>query len=130
AGREGGLTALPGRGRTKTDPHILYPNISTAHTRALPAEGRVVEKRQPHMRGGAHEPLTRGDIEEKFALNARHGGWGAARAQAALALMRTLFDGKIDLSSFRGEALCVFNSPRACPRLRIAMTQQLCALVA
>jgi hypothetical protein len=54
------------------------------------------------MRGGAHEPLTRGDIEEKFVLNARHGGWDAARTQSALALMRTLFDGKIDLSSLRG----------------------------
>jgi hypothetical protein len=65
------------------------------------ADGRVIEERQPHMRGGAHEPLTRGDIEEKFALNARHGGWDAARTQSALALMRTLFDGKIDLSSLR-----------------------------
>src|SRR5262249_60116082 len=102
AGREGGLTALPGRGRTKTDPHILYPNISTAHTRALPAEGRVVEERQPHRRGGAHEPLTRGDIEEKFALNARHGGWGAARTQSAAPLMRALFDGENGLSSLRG----------------------------
>ena len=79
-----------------------YPNNFTGHIRALLADGRVVEERQPHMRGGAHEPLTRGDIEEKFALNARHGGWDAARTQPALALMRTLFDGKIDLSSLRG----------------------------
>ena len=27
------------------------------------SDGRVVEERQPHMRGGAHEPLTRADIE-------------------------------------------------------------------
>ena len=66
------------------------------------ADGRVIEERQPHMRGGAHEPLTRGDIEEKFVLNARHGGWDAAQTQSALARMRTLFDGKIDLSSLRG----------------------------
>ena len=26
------------------------------------------------MRGGAHEPLTRADIEDKFMLNAQHGG--------------------------------------------------------
>ena len=52
--------------------------------------------------GGAHEPLTCGDIEEKFALNARHGEWDAARTQSALALMRTMFDGRIDLSLLRG----------------------------
>src|SRR5262249_61031634 len=98
--------------------------------RAVLADGRVVEERQPHMRGGAHEPLTCGDIEEKFALNARHGGGDAARTQSALALMRTLFDGKIGLSSLRGEALCVFNSPRACTKLRIAMTQELSGPVA
>ena len=41
----------------------------------------MVEERQPHMRGGAHEPLTRQDIEDKFVLNARHGGYDE-RAQA------------------------------------------------
>jgi hypothetical protein len=61
----------------------------------------VVEERQPHLRGGAHEPLKRADIEEKFMLNVRHGGWNDARAQSALALLRTLYDGKIDLSSLR-----------------------------
>jgi hypothetical protein len=54
------------------------------------------------MRGGAHEPLTRRDIEEKFVLNARHGGWNDARATRALALLKTLYDGKIDLSALRG----------------------------
>src|SRR5262249_60937941 len=88
--------------RYKTPPHNPSPNNFTAHPRALPADGRVVEERKPNMRGGAHEPLTRGDIEEKFALNARHGGWDAVRTQPALALMRTLFDRKIDLSSLRG----------------------------
>jgi hypothetical protein len=66
------------------------------------ADGRVVEERQPHLRGGAHEPLSRGDIEEKFVLNARHGGWDATRTERALGLLRTLYDGKIDLSSLRG----------------------------
>ena len=48
----------------------------------------VIEERQPHLRGGAHEPLSRDDIEEKFVLNARHGGWDAVRARSALARMR------------------------------------------
>ena len=66
------------------------------------ADGRVIEERQPHMRGGAHEPLTRTDIAEKFVLNARHGGWDDARARSALALLRRLYDGKIDLQPLRG----------------------------
>jgi hypothetical protein len=54
------------------------------------------------MRGGAREPLTRADIEEKFLLNAGHGGWSADRAAAALGLIASLFDGPVDLSSLRG----------------------------
>src|SRR5262249_61659525 len=100
--KEAGVIALASKVRYKIDPNNPYPNNFTGHTRAELADGRVIEERQPHMRGGAHEPLTRGDIEEKFVLNARHGGWDAARTQSALALMRTLFDGKIDLSSLRG----------------------------
>ena len=42
------------------------------------------------MRGGAHEPLTRRDIEDKFVLNVKHGGWDDARIKQALALMRAL----------------------------------------
>jgi len=62
----------------------------------------VIEDRQPYMRGGAHEPLTRADIEDKFALNARHGGWEAARVEAALKLARSLYDSPIDLRALRG----------------------------
>jgi hypothetical protein len=54
------------------------------------------------MRGGAHEPLTRQGIEEKFALCARHGGFDTARTAHALALVRGLYDGRIDLSPLRG----------------------------
>jgi len=100
--KEARVIALAAKVRYQIDPHNPYPDNFTGHIRALLADGRVVEERQPHMRGGAHEPLTRADIEEKFVLNARHGGWDAARTQSALALMRTLFDGKIDLSSLRG----------------------------
>lgn len=100
--KEARVVALASKVRYQIDPHNPYPSNFTGHIRAVLADGRVVEERQPHMRGGAHEPLTRGDIEEKFVLNARHGGWDAARTQSALALMRTLFDGKIDLSSLRG----------------------------
>src|SRR5206468_11751944 len=91
------VVALATKVRYEIDPKNPYPNNFTGHIRAVLADGRVIEERQPHMRGGAHEPLTRKDIEEKFMLNAHHGGWDAARTQSALALMRTLFDGKIEI---------------------------------
>ena len=99
--RDPAVLALAAKVRYQIDPQNPYPSNFTGHIRAVLADGRVVEERQPHMRGGAHEPLTRADIEDKFALNARHGGWDAARATKALALLRTLYDGKIDLSSLR-----------------------------
>jgi 2-methylcitrate dehydratase PrpD len=99
---EARVLALAAKVRYEIDPHNPYPKSFTGHIRAVVADGRVVEERQPHLRGGAHEPLSRDDIEEKFVLNARHGGWDAARTRSALARMRALFDGKIDLSSLRG----------------------------
>ena len=96
------MIALAAKVRYEVDPHNPYPANFTGHIRAVLADGRVVEERQPHMRGGAREPLTRADIEEKFVLNAEHGGWDAARTRQALALMRTLYGGRIDLSSLRG----------------------------
>ena len=99
--RDPAVLALAAKVRYQIDPQNPYPSNFTGHIRAVLADGRVVEERQPHMRGGAHEPLTRADIEDKFALNARHGAWDAARATKALALLRTLYDGKIDLSSLR-----------------------------
>jgi 2-methylcitrate dehydratase PrpD len=88
--------------RYVVDPNNPYPNNFTGHIRAVLVDGRVIEERQPHMRGGAHEPLTRADIELKFRLNARHGGWTDAQTAAALGLARKLFDGRIDLSVLRG----------------------------
>ena len=84
------------------DPNNPYPRAFTGHIRAVLNDGRVVEERQPHFRGGAQEPLTRADLEEKFALNARHGGWDKARGAAALTLLAGLYQGPIDLKALRG----------------------------
>ena len=65
-------------------------------------DGSVIEERQPHMRGGAQEPLTRQDVTDKFALNAQHGGWSKTQSDSALKLMAGLYQDKIDLSSLRG----------------------------
>jgi hypothetical protein len=96
------VVALARKVRYQIDPNNPYPKNFTGHIRATLNDGRVVEERQPYMRGGAHEPLTRRDIEDKFALNAAHGGWSAARAKEALALLRRFYDGRIDLTLLRG----------------------------
>jgi 2-methylcitrate dehydratase PrpD len=83
------------------DPDNPYPNNYTGHVRATLKDGRVVEERQPHLRGGAHEPLTRRDVTDKFALNVQHGGWSSAQSEAALNLLAGLYRGKIDLSGLR-----------------------------
>ena len=86
----------------RIDPQNPYPRAFTGHIRATLNDGRVIEERQPHFRGGAQEPLTSKDIEDKFVLNVKHGGWDEARAKAALTLLRGLYQGRIDLSPLRG----------------------------
>ena len=54
------------------------------------------------MRGGAHEPLSRADIDDKFVLNARHGGWPEPRIAPALGSAKALYDGALDLKALRG----------------------------
>jgi 2-methylcitrate dehydratase PrpD len=96
------IVALAQKVRYRIDPNNPYPDNFTGHIRATLRDGSVIEERQPHMRGGAHEPLSRKDIEDKFLLNVRHGGYDAARAQTALKLASNVFGGRIDLSALRG----------------------------
>jgi 2-methylcitrate dehydratase PrpD len=100
--RDPAVLALAAKVRYVVDPNNPYPNAFTGHIRAVLKDGRVVEERQPHFRGGAKEPLTQADIVEKFALNVRHGGWDEARANAALKTLARLYDGQIDLTTLRG----------------------------
>jgi 2-methylcitrate dehydratase PrpD len=100
--REPAVVALAQKVRYRIDPQNPYPRAFTGHIRATLNDGRVIEERQPHFRGGAKEPLTRSDIEEKFVLNCRHGGWDEARANSVIPLLRKLYDGRIDLAPLRG----------------------------
>ena len=100
--RDPAVRALMSGIRYRIDPDNPYPRSFTGHIRVTLADGRVIDERQPHLRGGAQEPLSRDDISQKFLLNARHGGWSDARAQAALAKLGTLYDGAIELSFLHG----------------------------
>jgi 2-methylcitrate dehydratase PrpD len=99
--RDPRVLALAAKVKFVIDPDNPYPNNYTGHIRATLADGSVVEDRQPYLRGGAQEPLTRQDLTDKFALNAQHGGWSREQGDAALKLMAGLYQGKIDLGALR-----------------------------
>jgi 2-methylcitrate dehydratase PrpD len=96
------VLALAAKVKFVIDPKNPYPSSYTGHIRATMKNGSVIEERQPHLRGGAQEPLTRQDVADKFTLNAGHGGWTEAQSDATLKLLATLYNGRIDLSSLRG----------------------------
>jgi 2-methylcitrate dehydratase PrpD len=95
------VLALAAKVKFVIDPDNPYPTNFTGHIRATTRDGAVIEERQPHLRGGAQEPLTRQDVVEKFALNAKHGGWAGQQSDAALQLMGGLYNARIDLSALR-----------------------------
>jgi 2-methylcitrate dehydratase PrpD len=99
--RDARVLALAAKVKFAIDPGNPYPDNYTGHIRATLRDGSVVEERQPHLRGGAQEPLTRQDVVDKFVLNAQHGGWGKAQCDAALALIAGLYQGRIDLRALR-----------------------------
>ena len=99
--RDPRVLALAAKVRYVIDPQNPYPNNYTGHIRATLKDGSVIEERQPHLRGGAQEPLSRQDVTDKFTLNAQHGGWTATQGDANLKLLGDLYKGKIDLSALR-----------------------------
>ena len=96
------VRALAGKISYRIDPANPYPAAYTGHVRVVLADGGVCEERQPHMRGGAQEPLALAEIEAKFAANVRHGGWSSIKASAALDLARRLWQApRIELAPLR-----------------------------
>ena len=87
--------------RYAIDPKNPYPHGYTGHVRMTLKDGRVFEERQPHIRGGAKEPLSQNELKEKFLSNAKYGGWPSALAEQFLKFSEKVFDEKVDLSRFR-----------------------------
>jgi 2-methylcitrate dehydratase PrpD len=84
------------------DPNDEYPRNFTGHIRATLKDGSVREVKKPHMRGGAHEPLTRDEILAKFHDNARFGGYERGRADALAAAIDSIAKGgPVDLRCAR-----------------------------
>jgi 2-methylcitrate dehydratase PrpD len=95
------VLALAAKVKFVIDPDNPYPANYTGHIKATMNDGSVIEQRQPHLRGGAQEPLTRQDVTDKFLLNAGHGGWDKTQSDATLKLLAGLYQGKIDLRPLR-----------------------------
>jgi 2-methylcitrate dehydratase PrpD len=89
--RDERLRTLASKVRYEIDPDNPYPDEFTGHIRVRLKDGRILEERQAHLRGGAHEPLSRADLEEKFRLNCAYGGWSALQAGRFLAFARGAF---------------------------------------
>jgi len=100
--RDPRILALASKVRYVVNPDDPYPKAYTGHVRMTLKDGRVVEERQPHIRGGAQEPLTRADIEAKFRGNCEHGSWPKERADRFLAAVPKFFDSPVDLKLLRG----------------------------
>lgn len=84
------------------DPQNPYPARYTGHLRILFADGKIIEGRQPHLRGGVAEPLSDDDITQKFFANCAYGGMSKAQADAAKKMLDGIFStDKIDLTSLR-----------------------------
>ncbi len=99
--RDERVLALAAKVKFVIDPDNPYPNNYTGHIKATLKDGSVIEERQPYLRGGAQQPLTRQDVTDKFALNVQHGGWTKGQGEAALKLLAGLYKSKIDLATLR-----------------------------
>jgi 2-methylcitrate dehydratase PrpD len=100
--KEPRVRALSEKVRYRVDPANPYPAAYTGHILAHLADGSSLEERQPHMRGGANEPLSRAELEQKFLANARLGGWSEAQAKNALDLITHLWRARrVELGALR-----------------------------
>ena len=100
--RDERILGLASKVRYVVNPNDPYPRAFTGHVRMTLKDGRVFEERQPHIRGGAHEPLSRSDIENKFLGNCQFGDWPRPRAEQFLESVPKFFDGPLTLSLLRG----------------------------
>jgi 2-methylcitrate dehydratase PrpD len=91
---------LAGKISYEIDPNDEYPKNYSGHLIVTMNDGTVHEVRQPHLRGGVREPLTRAELEAKFMANAAFGGWTGSRAEAMKSWCSDLFE-KPDLTGLK-----------------------------
>lgn len=94
------LLSVAGKVGFTVDPANPYPAAFTGHLRIDYADGSHREVARDHMRGGAAEPLTKTDIDAKFAANLTFGGCDTA--ERLLALCDHIASGKGDHGMIAG----------------------------
>ncbi len=94
------VLALADRVSYRIDPDNEYPANYSGHIRATLRDGSVEEVEQPHMRGGAREPMEAEELAAKFRANVAYGGWPEERADDLQAFCDGLFDAP-DLSGLK-----------------------------
>ncbi len=94
------VRALAAKIDYEIDPANEYPRNYTGHLRLTLKDGTTREVHQPHLRGGAREPLGSEELRVKFRANVDFGGWTTAKADAIEAFCASLFD-RPDLSGLR-----------------------------
>jgi 2-methylcitrate dehydratase PrpD len=100
--RDPAVRALAAKIAYEIDPADEYPRNFSGHLRATLTDGSVHEIRQPHMRGGAREPLGARELDDKQAANLRFGGLDDDSAAALrAALDRIVAGGEVDLTGGR-----------------------------
>jgi 2-methylcitrate dehydratase PrpD len=87
------VLALAEKIRYRINPHDEYPRNFSGHLRATLRDGSTAEFRQPHMRGGAREPLGDAEVSAKFIGNAVHGGLSQEQAERLLRTTEGLLSG-------------------------------------
>lgn len=86
------VRALAARIRYQIDPTDEYPRNYTGHLTLRLKDGTQREAHQPHLRGGAREPLTQEELGAKFHANVGFGGWPTVQADAIEAFCSSLFE--------------------------------------
>jgi 2-methylcitrate dehydratase PrpD len=101
--RDPEILSLAARIGYEIDPGNEYPANYSGHIRAILRDGSVREVEQPHLRGGAREPLSRAELEAKFRANLAFAGWPDGRADALMTFCAGLFDAEnlSGLANFR-----------------------------
>jgi len=96
------VRALAAKISYEIDPADEYPRNFSGQLTATLADGSVHQFRQPHMRGGAHEPLSAQELHDKLDANLHFGGVDNTQVTALrTALGGIVSGGPVDLSSAR-----------------------------
>jgi len=88
------LRALAQKVHYRIDPQDPYPERFVGHVRVTLRDGRVLEERQDHFRGGVDHPMGDDALAQKFFANCAYAGMPAAEAGTLAATLRALFDAR------------------------------------